>query len=297
MVEAAARARPMSRIRGTTRLVALLGSPVAHSQSPSLQNDAFEALDLDYAYLAFDIGVAQLADAVQALRTLNARGANVTMPLKQAICAHLDRLAPAAELAGAVNTVVNEGGLLTGHNTDGEGYMMSLAQAGVEFVGRSMVIVGAGGASTAVAIEAAMRGVKSIALFNRRDEFYDRAEPRTRVLRERFGCDARMFDLADVGCLRERIAASDILVNGTPIGMEATIGQSAIPDPGFFHAELTVTDLIYVPAETKLIEMARAAGCRTVTGVGMQRFQGARSFELWTGRPMPADPGRPLIAA
>lgn len=287
----------MSRISGKTRLVALFGSPVAHSRSPALQNGAFEALGLDYAYLAFDVGPAQLADAVQALRTLNARGANVTMPLKQAICAHLDRLSPAAELAGAVNTVVNDDGVLTGHVTDGEGYMRSLAEAGVEYAGRSMVIVGAGGASTAVAIEAAMQGVKSIALFNRRDEFYDRAESKVAVLRERFGCDARMFDLADTAALRERIAASDILVNGTPIGMEASLGQSVIPDASWFHPHLTVTDLIYVPEETRLLEMAKAAGCRTVGGLGMQRHQGARSFALWTGVEMPMELARRLVAA
>ena len=287
----------MSRISGTTRLIALLGTPVAHSRSPALQNGAFEALGLDYVYLAFDVALPQLADAVHALRALDARGANVTMPLKQAVCEHLDRLAPAAELAGAVNTIDNDDGVLTGHITDGEGYMMSLAESGVPFAGRSMVIAGAGGASIAVAIQAAMQGVATISLFNQRDAFFARAESKAALLRERFGCDARVFDLADAAALRERMASADIFVNGTPIGMEASRGQSVVPDASFFHPGLTVTDLIYAPAETHLLRMARAAGCRTVGGLGMQRWQGARSFELWTGRRMPMDLTRSPAAA
>ena len=121
------------RFSGKTRLVALLGSPVAHSRSPKLQNGVFAALGVDLAYLAFDVPLPKLGDAVRGLRALDVHGAAVTMPLKRAICAYLDKLSPAAELAGAVNTVVNDGGVLTGHITDGVGYALSLQDAGVEF--------------------------------------------------------------------------------------------------------------------------------------------------------------------
>lgn len=284
------------RLSGTTGLVALLGTPVSHSKSPALQNAAFAALGLDYAYLAFDVGLDRVGEAVQALRVLGARGANVTMPLKKAVCAHLDALSPVARMAGAVNTIVNEGGILTGHITDGEGYLLSLTEADVDYRGRAFTIAGAGGAATAIAIQAAKDGVRAISLFNTRDAFYADGEATCALLRERFDCDARMFDLADAAALKAQMHASDIFINGTPVGMHETQAQSIVPDASFFHPDLVVTDLIYVPAETTLLHSARAAGCRTVGGGGMQLWQGARSFELWTGQPMPVERVRGVLA-
>ena len=285
----------MTCITGKTRLVALLGSPVSHSRSPRMQNACFQAAGVDLVYLAFDVQLDRLQQAVQALRLLDVRGANVTMPLKREICRYLDRLSPSAQLAGAVNTILNEDGVLTGHITDGEGYLMSLADEGVDYVGKAITIVGAGGAGTAVAIEASATGVRSICLFNAKDAFYDRGEATVAMLRSRFGCDAAMFDLADREALRLAMSASDIFVNGTPVGMEATDAQSVITDTSFFHPGLVVSDLIYVPAETRLLEMARSVGCRTVGGLGMQLFQGVRAFQLWTGKDMPLDVARAAL--
>ena len=284
-----------SNITGRTRLIALLGSPISHSKSPAMQNGVFEAMGLDYVYVAFDVSVDKVENAIKGLRALNVRGSNVTMPLKKVVCRYLDKLSAAAEMAGAVNTIVNDDGILTGHITDGEGYMMSLADAGVEFIGKKMTIVGAGGASTAVAIQAAINGVKEISIFNRKNATFSRGEKLTKGLIENFGCKAQMFDLSNIDELRQEIASSDIFVNGTPVGMEDTIGQSVIPDASFFHLGLTVTDLIYVPAETTLIKMAREAGCRTVSGLGMQLFQGVTSFNLWTGEKMPLDVARKIL--
>jgi len=284
-----------SRITGKTKLIALLGSPVSHSKSPGMQNGVFEALGLDFAYLAFDVPLGKVGEAATSLRVLGIHGANVTMPLKRAICGFLDELSPAAEMAGAVNTIVNENGVLTGHITDGVGYMMSLEDAGVEFIGKTMTIVGAGGASTAVAIQAAMQGVKDITLFNARDQFFESGEAIARMLRTRLGCEARLCDLADAGLLKQSMARSDIFVNGTPIGMEETLDQAVVPDASYFHHGLTVTDLIYVPEQTTLLRMAQAAGCRTVSGLGMQLFQGAESFRLWTGQAMPVDLARGFL--
>lgn len=286
---------PKPRISGKTRLIALLGSPVSHSKSPGMQNGVFEALGLDFAYLAFDVPLGKEKAAVDALRTLNIHGANVTMPLKRAICDHLDKLSPAAEMAAAVNTIVNEDGVLTGHITDGVGYMMSLEDAGVEYAGKTMTIVGAGGASTAVAIQAAMQGVRDITLFNVRDEFFASGEATAQMLRTRLGCEARLCDLSDAGLLKAAMAHSDIFVNGTPIGMEGSLDQSVVPDASYFHPALTVTDLIYVPEQTALLKAAQAAGCKTVSGLGMQLFQGVEAFRLWTGRAMPVELGRKLL--
>ncbi len=283
-------------ITGKTRLIALLGSPVSHSKSPGMQNACFQAVGADFVYLAFDVKLDQAEQAVQALRLLNVRGGNVTMPLKRAVCQYLDKLSPAAELAGAVNVIVNDDGVLTGHLTDGEGFMMSLADVGVDPTGRKMTIVGAGGASTAVAIEAASRGVRAISMFNARDAFFANGEHTMRLLHARFGCDAQLFDLADTTALQREIAASDIFINGTPIGMEDTRSQSVIPDTGFFHPALVVCDLIYVPQETTLLKLAKAAGCQTVGGLGMQLFQGVRAFQLWSGRDMPLDVARAALS-
>lgn len=281
-------------ISGKTRLVALLGSPVSHSRSPALQNAAFAALGLDFAYLAFDVGLDGAAAAANALRTLGMRGANVTMPLKKAICAHLDVLAPSARLAGAVNTIVNDGGILTGHITDGAGYLMSLQEAGVAYAGSRMTIVGAGGAASAVAIEAAKEGVRAISLFNVRDDFFPAAQEFVGMLRREFACEAQLFDLADTERLRREMHASDIFVNGTPIGMEHSLSESPVPDSSFFHPGLAVTDMVYVPAQTRLLKMAQDAGCRTVSGLGMQLHQGALAFKLWTGHGMPLDVARAI---
>ena len=284
-----------SNITGKTRLITLLGSPISHSKSPAMQNGVFEAMWLDYVYVAFDVGVDEVEDAIKGLRALNVRGSNVTMPLKKIVCKYLDKLSPAAEMAEAVNTIVNDHGILTGHITDGEGYMMSLMDSGVEVAGKKMTIVGAGGAATAVAIQAAIDGAKKISIFNPKDEFFTQGEKTAQRLREKFGCEAQMFDLGDIHKLRREMASSDIFTNGTPVGMEDTIGQSVIPDASFFHRDLTVTDLIYVPAETTLLKMAKEAGCRTVSGLGMQLFQGVKAFQLWTGEQMPLDVARGIL--
>ena len=260
-----------------------------------MQNGVFEALGLDYVYVAFDVGLGQVEDAVRGLRAMNFRGSNVTTPLKQAVCPFLDRLTPAAEMAGAANVIVNDDGVLTGHISDGEGYMMSLADAGVPYVGKKMTLIGAGGAATAVAIQAAIDGVRALSMFNPRDAFYEGGEKTAAKLRSRYGCDARMFDLADLGALRGELASSDILTQGTSIGMEATIDQCVVPDASYLHSRLVVTDLIYVPLETRLLKMAKSAGNRTLSGLGMQLFQAAPAFKMWTGRDMPIDIARRLL--
>ncbi len=284
-----------SQITGKTKMISLLGSPISHSKSPSMQNGVFEAKGLDFVYVAFDVPIEKVEDAVKGLRALNVRGSNVTMPLKKVICQYLDKLTPAAEMAGAVNTIVNDNGVLTGHITDGEGYMMSLVDAGVEFIGKKMTIVGAGGASTAVAIQAAIDGVKAISIFNNKDEFFASGERTVEGLREKFGCDAKLFDLEDLNALRAEMSTSDIFINGTPVGMKETLDQSVLPDASYFHSRLVVTDLIYEPEETTLLKRAKAAGCKTVSGLGMQLFQGVTSFQLWTGEKMPVDVARKIL--
>ena len=155
-------------ITGHTRLICLLGSPVGHSKSPMMHNEAFRALGLDYAYLAFDVKEEQLEKAIEGLKIFGARGMNLTMPLKNKIVPLCDHLSPAAQLCQAVNTVVIEDDhTLTGHTTDGAGFFMSCREEGVEIKGKKMTLLGAGGAGTAILVQAALDGAEEIALFSR----------------------------------------------------------------------------------------------------------------------------------
>lgn len=254
-----------------------------------MHNAAFEATGEDLVYIAFDVGLDRASQIIEALRTLNVRGGNVTMPLKQVAARLVDRLTPVARLAGAVNTIVNAEGVLTGHNTDGEGYLRGLDDAGVQYVGKKLTIVGAGGAGAAIAVQAAAEGIGAIALFNHRDQFFANAERLAAELGDRFGTDVKAHDFGDLAVLRQEIASSDILVNSTPVGMDPLPRRSVIPDPTYFHKALVVTDVIISPAETALLELARRAGCRTVAGTAMNVFQAAAAFKLWTNRDMPID--------
>lgn len=277
----------MIQITGHTGLTGLLGSPVAHSISPMMHNEAFRQLGLDYVYLAFDVGTEKLETAVEGLRAMNVRGFNLTMPDKNLMCSLCDRLSPAAEIIGAVNTVVNDHGIFTGHTTDGVGYMRAARDAGFDLKGRKMTLLGAGGAATAILVQAALDGLSEISVFSIHDQFYERAQRTVSILNERTACKVRLFDFEDPSVLRREIADSYILTNGTSVGMSPNSDRSIITDPSFFHEDLVVSDVIYNPKETLLLRLAREAGCPTFNGMYMLMYQGAESFRLWTGQDMP----------
>lgn len=283
------------RLSAKTLLIGLMATPIRHSLSPTMHNEAFAKLGLDYAYLAFEVGNEALEDAVKSIRALGMRGSNVSMPNKQKIIPYLDKLSPAAELVGAVNTVVNDNGILTGHITDGTGFMRSLIEADVDVIGKKMTIIGAGGAATAICIQAALDGVKEIAIFNRQDECFENALRTVAIINERTECQATLFDLADTKSLGQEMTDSAIFVNGTGVGMKPFEGESLITDPTILRSDLIVADVIYKPAKTKLLEMAEARGCKTVNGLGMMLFQGAAAFEMWTGQEMPVDHIKELL--
>lgn len=277
------------RITGKTKLIGLLGTPISHSLSPTMHNEAFAKLGLDYVYLAFDVGNEQLANVIQGFRALGIRGCNVTMPNKTMVLKYLDKLSPASGLAGAVNTVVNDNGVLTGHITDGTGYMRALKEENIDIIGQKMTIVGAGGAATAICIQAALDGVKEISIFNRKDQFYARAEETVQNIITKTDCKVQLFDLEDQDVLRREIAESAIFTNATSVGMKPLEGQSVIEDPSLLRPDLVVSDVVYIPKKSRLLEMAEEQGCRTINGLGMMLWQGARAFEIWTGKEMPVD--------
>lgn len=277
------------RITGHTELIGLMAYPIRHSSSPAMHNAAFAKLGLDYAYLAFEVDNDSLEGAVQGIRSLKLIGSNVSMPNKTVVHKYLDKLSPAAEMCGAVNTIVNEDGVLTGHITDGTGYMMSLKDNGVDVIGKKMTIVGAGGAATAIEIQAALDGVAEISIFNRKDEFWANAEETVRKINEKTNCKAQLFDLADLDKLKEEIASSYLFTNATGMGMKPLEGQTYIPDKSFLRPDLIVSDVVYYPRETELLRMAKEVGCKTMNGLGMMLFQGAAAFKMWTGEDMPIE--------
>ena len=279
----------MTQITGRTKLTGLLGSPVSHSISPMMHNEAFQQLGLDYAYMAFDIELEKLASVVEALRIMNVRGFNLTMPHKNAMCSLCDSLSPAAEIIGAVNTVVNDGGHLTGYTTDGTGYMHALKEDGYDIIGKKMTLLGAGGAATSIFVQAALDGVSEISIFNRRSPFWERAEKIIKMLTERTNCKIKLYDYSDPNILKREISESVILTNGTSVGMAPDVERSLITDTSVFHKDLIVSDVIYNPRETLLLRQAKEAGCKTQNGLYMLLYQGAEAFKLWTGQDMPVD--------
>ena len=191
------------RITGHTELIGLIATPIRHSSSPRMHNEAFAKLGLDYAYLAFEVGTEDLEDTIKGFRAMKVRGSNVSMPNKTVVHKYLDKLSDAAEMCGAVNTIVNDNGVLTGHITDGIGYMSGLKDAGIDIIGKKMTIVGAGGAATAIQVQAALDGVKEISIFNRKDAFYERAQKTVKDINEKTNCKATLYDLDDLDKLKE----------------------------------------------------------------------------------------------
>lgn len=276
---------------GHTGLLCLLGSPVAHSISPAMQNTACLLTGQDLRYLAFDVAPEQLSAAVQGLKALGFKGCNVTMPHKNAMAQLVDELSPAARLCGAVNTVVNENGRLIGHTTDGIGWVHSARAHGCDPTGKTIVQLGAGGAGTAILVQAALDGAKSISVFNQKDAFWPRVQALADRLSKETACRVSLYDLSDTNALRKALQQADILLNTTPIGMKNHPG-CLIPDASWLHAGMAVSDVVYEPRETELLRMASCAGLNAFNGLDMLLYQGAESFRLWTGCQMPIEPIR-----
>ena len=278
----------MIPITGHTRLTALLGSPVAHSISPLMHNEAFQLLDLDYTYLCFEVNEETLTAAVDGLKACGIRGFNLTMPNKNKIVELLDELSPAARLIGAVNTVVNDDGHLTGYNTDGVGYMQAVKDAGYDITGKTITIMGAGGAATAICAQAALDGVEKIHIFAREtSRFWDRTQKLAENINSTLPCKAVLHENKDTAALAQAISESALLLNATSVGMAPNTEGTIIEDTSLYHPDLIVSDVIYNPRETRFLKEAREAGCRTFNGMYMLLYQGAEAFRLWTGKEMP----------
>lgn len=284
------------KITGKTKLLGLIGTPVEHSKSPEMYNYCFDKFGLDYAYLAFDISIDKTKEAIDALKTVNFRGANVTMPCKQEALKYMDELTPAAKAIGAVNTIVNDNGRLTGYNTDGMGYTRNLERSGVTVKGKKIVLLGGGGAASAIAAQAALEGAAKISIFNLKDAFWGSLEKTVQRIAEAVPeCEFTLNDLADKELLKKFIDDADILSNATKVGMAPNDNATLIEDTSWFRKDLVVTDAVYAPPKTRFLKEAEAAGCTVCSGLGMLLCQGAEAFRLYTGEQMPIDEIRKLL--
>lgn len=276
-------------ITGHTRLTCLLGSPVAHSVSPVMHNESFRYHNLDYVYLAFDVKPERFCEVVDALTVMDARGWNCTMPHKRLMFELSDVLSAEARLIGAVNTVVQENGTLTGYNTDGRGYMRALREAGHELAGEKATLLGAGGAAASILAQAALDGARQIDLIARKGKSWDAIRAVADRVNASTACKVNLYELRDTVQMKKSIGESHLLINASSVGMAPDTDACLIPDSGYFHEGLIVSDVIYNPRKTKLLEMAEEAGLPTFNGMYMLLYQGAYAFELWTGMEMPVE--------
>ena len=272
-------------ISGKTVICGIIGDPIEHSMSPVMHNVAFKTLGLDYAYIPFKVKSLELRKAIEGIRGLNLRGINVTIPHKVAVMQFLDRIDPLAEKIGAANTIVNDGGILTGFNTDAIGFLQTLHERSIEPAEKKVLLLGAGGAARAIGNILAAERV-NLTILNRKQEL-SWAEDLARRLVHFYGADVEAGELTDEN-LKKAITDVDILVNATSLGMNPDNDQTPVP-ADFLHANMTVFDIIYNPLPTRLLREAKAAGAGTIDGLEMLVQQGAVSFEKWTGTKAPVD--------
>ncbi|MEW6182922.1 MAG: shikimate dehydrogenase [Bacillota bacterium] len=274
-------------INGRTRVVGIFGDPVEHTFSPAMHNAAFAALCLNFAYLPFRVRKEELPAAVAGLRALGLVGVNVTVPHKEAVLPYLDEVTPEAKLIGAVNTVVNRNGRLTGYNTDATGFLRALREAGCEPAGAEAVVLGAGGAARAVCMALGMAGARRIVVFNRT---YERAQALSREVQANTETTAVALPWEDLNKRKADVfQAAGVVIQTTSIGMHPEKSACPAVSPAAFRKNQLVVDLIYNPVETRFLQMAAEAGAATQNGLRMLLYQGIAAFELWTGSSPPEE--------
>jgi shikimate dehydrogenase len=262
-------------------LVGVLGYPVAENPTCVMQEAAFAALGLNWRYLTMEVKPQDLADAMRGVRALGMRGINLTIPHKVAVMALLDDIAPDAKVIGAVNTVYREGDRLIGANTDGKGFLRGLREAKIDPQGKHVAVLGAGGAARAITFELAFAGARELIVINRSEE---RGQNLVKALCKDTSAAIEFVPWSSTYVVPQAI---DILVNATSIGLYPDV--DALPDISLDQArsDLFVCDVIPNPPDTRLMQLARSHGLRTLNGLSMLVHQGTIGFELWTGQPAP----------
>ena len=272
-----------SEISGKTKICGVIGDPIEHTMSPVMHNAAFQELGIDYLYVPFRVRKEELGKAIEGMRALNIRGLNVTIPHKVNVIPLLDELDPLIEKIGAVNTIVNNGGVLKGYNTDATGFLQALLEGEVEPKGKNTVILGAGGASRAISFILAERGAHLFIL----NRSVSRAEELAGRISQTFKNGIKAFKL-DEENLSAVLKGADILVNTTSVGMSPNVDESPLPAK-LLRPGLVVFDIVYNPVKTRLLREAGAAGAQTISGIEMLVWQGALAFEKWTAQKAPLE--------
>ena len=269
-----------------TQLAGIFGYPLAHSLSPAFQQAAFNHCGLDVRYLAWETPPEALADEVEKLRSGDFIGANVTIPHKQSVMAMLDEVDETAQAIGAVNTIVKSAGKLIGHNTDAPGFMRALKEDGsFEPTGKRALLLGAGGAARAAAFALCRDGIASLTIANRTPVYAESLAA---------GLSGEVARVAAIGMDSDELGAialeSDLIVNSTSVGMRHGDGEGQTPlAGGLIPHEAVVMDMVYNPQQTPFLAAARSAGATVLGGMPMLIYQGAASFEMWTGREAPVE--------
>lgn len=269
-------------VSGKTKITGIFGYPIEHTLSPLMHNAAFEEMGLDHCYIPFLVRPEDLTYAVQSVKALNMLGVNVTVPHKENVMPLLDKIDKEAAFIGAVNTVTNMDGVLTGYNTDGRGFMSSLETENIPVEGKEVLIVGTGGACRAISYYLSETASK-LSLF---DIDRQKAEKLAKDLRE-------IRDNIHILNNIKRAGRPDIIINATPLGMKP--GDPSPVDPGLITSESVVCDLVY--KTTALLKEAEQKGAKAVNGSGMLLWQGVLAFELWTGKRPPVDLMRRVLLA
>ncbi len=274
-----------------TRFIYLIGYPLKHSVSPQLQQAALDYWKLDIRYEPREVEERLLPSVVEGLRSPQSLGANVTVPYKEKVVHLVDRLNDLARIIGAVNTIVSDGGILTGYNTDADGFLSALRRAGFEPRGKVAVVLGAGGAARAVSFALLREGVSGLMVANRtRARAEGLAGDLVRYARET-GLIAQVVALPwEESWLEGAVRRCQLVVNCTTLGMRHTPDEERSPlTEDMLCGDVLVYDLVYNPRETPLLKIARRAGARTIDGLAMLVYQGAAAFRLWTGREPPVE--------
>ena len=272
-------------ISGKTKICGLIGDPIEHSMSPAMHNAAFKNRGLDYVYLPFRVAKTRLGEAILGIKALNIRGLNVTIPHKVSVIPLLDELDPLAEKIGAVNTIINNDGVLKGYNTDAHGFLRALLEQDIEPDGKSIVMLGAGGASRAISFILAERGA-NLVILNRQLEL-DWAVKLGNSISRTFGREVKALELNEQN-LAPVLRKANILVNTTSVGMSPNTNETPIP-ARLLESDLVVFDIVYNPVKTKLLTEAESAGAKAISGLEMLVWQGALAFEMWTGLTAPLE--------
>ena len=272
-------------VSGKTKVCGVIGDPIEHTMSPVMHNAAFKNKGVDYVYLPFRVKKEELGRAIEGMRALNIRGLNITIPHKVAVIQFLDELDPLADKIGAVNTIVNDNGVLKGYNTDATGFLQALLERGIEPKEKSVVILGAGGASRAISFILAERGAH-IVILNRLLELDWAKELASKILRT-FAKEVEALELNRKN-LAKALEKADILVNATSVGMSPDIDETPVTSD-LLRPNLVVYDIVYNPIKTRLQREAEVAGATVISGLDMLVWQGALAFEKWTGQKAPVN--------